>query len=108
MTSEQRLDRIERIAKLFVTAGLRMRHNLRELDDKISILISAQIRSEDQAAEFREDMRQMLAAQKKNDERFAKADARFAKADERFARLEKQTDQTLKTVMELAKQRRNG
>jgi len=101
MTSEQKLDRLERIAKLFVAAGLRMRHNLRQMDEKIGILISAQIRSEDQAAEVREQMRQMLAAQKKNDER-------FAKSDERFAKLEKQTDQTLKTLMALVKQRRRN
>jgi len=115
MTSEQRLDRIERIAKLFVTAGLRMRHNLRHLDEKIGILITAQIQNEDRAAETREQMKLMLAAQKKSDERFAKSDERFAKSDERFAKsderfakLEKQTDQTLKTLMELVKQRRNG
>ena len=115
MTSEQRLDRLERIAKLFVASGLRMRHSLRQMDEKIGILITAQIRSEDQAAEVREQMRQMLAAQKKNDERFArsderfvKSDERFAKSDERFAKLEKQTDRTLKTLMEVVKQRRRN
>jgi hypothetical protein len=63
MTPEQRLDRLERIAKLLVRAGMRAR---REMNEKINILLDAQIR---------------------NDERFAKTDERFAKTDEKFARL---------------------
>ena len=51
MTSEQRLDRLERIAKLLATAGLRarqsVRESVRELDEKVQILFDAQIRTED-------------------------------------------------------------
>lgn len=47
MTSEQRLDRLERIAKLMVNAGLRARKQLREHDEKIVILLDAQIRTEE-------------------------------------------------------------
>jgi len=50
MTSEQRLDRLERIAKLFVRAGLRERRNRAELDEKIDIIISAQIANEERFA----------------------------------------------------------
>lgn len=46
MTSEQRLDRLERIAKLMATAGLRARNRVLEHDEKISILLDAQIRTE--------------------------------------------------------------
>jgi hypothetical protein len=46
MTSEQRLDRLERIAKLMATAGLRARNRVREHDEKIGILLDAQIRTE--------------------------------------------------------------
>jgi hypothetical protein len=46
MTSEQRLDRLERIAKLMANAGLRARNRVREHDEKISILLDAQIRTE--------------------------------------------------------------
>lgn len=50
MTSEQRLDRLERIAKLLATAGLRarqsVRESVRELDEKVQILFDAQIRTE--------------------------------------------------------------
>jgi len=47
MTTEQRLDRLERIATLFVKAGLRARANAREQDQKINILIDAQVRLTD-------------------------------------------------------------
>jgi len=87
LTSEQRLDRLERIAKLFVAAGLRARRNMRDMDEKVNILIDAQIR---------------------NEEQFAKSDERFAKSDERFARFEVRTDQTLKALMEIVKKLPNG
>ena len=87
LTSEQRLDRLERIAKLFVAAGLRARRNMRDMDDKINILIDAQIR---------------------NEEQFAKSDERSAKSDERFARFEVRTDQTLRALMEIVKKLPNG
>ena len=108
MTSEQRLDRLERIAKLFVRAGIRYRRNLRELDEKFGILLDAQIRNEDVAIELRRQMEALAVAQAKNEERFAKADERFAKADERFATLERQTDQTLQALLLLMRERRNG
>jgi len=47
MTSEQRLDRLERIAKLFVRAGLRARRNMKEQDQKINIIINNQIESDE-------------------------------------------------------------
>ncbi|HXT64409.1 MAG TPA: hypothetical protein VN696_15330 [Pyrinomonadaceae bacterium] len=101
MTHEQRLDRLERVAKLFVKAGLRARSNMRRLDEKIAILIDAQIKGEDRMAELDEKMKMLIQAQMRNDER-------FAKSDERFAKFESHTDQTLKTLMELIKERRNG
>jgi hypothetical protein len=108
VTPEQRLDRLERIAKLFVRAGLRARRDMREMNEKINILIDVQIR---------------------NDERFAKSDERFARFEERCAeydllfaeyakqsaefnaRLKEQgarTDETLRILAELVKSRPNG
>jgi len=43
MTSEQRLDRLERIARLFVRATLRARRNMKEQGEKIDIIINHQI-----------------------------------------------------------------
>ena len=51
---EQRLDRLERIAKLMVRAGLRERHNRREGDERLTnaltTLAEAQVRTEESIA----------------------------------------------------------
>ena len=52
MTHEQRLDRLERIARLMVRAGLRARREMRQQDDKITIMIDAQIKNEDRFAKL--------------------------------------------------------
>ena len=54
MTSEQRLDRLERIAKLIVRAGLRERRRILEQDGKIDIIIDAQIKNEERFAKLAE------------------------------------------------------
>ena len=54
MTPEQRLDRLERIAKLFVRAGVRPRGDLRQLDEKINIIVDAQIKNEERFAQLAE------------------------------------------------------
>jgi hypothetical protein len=42
MSPEERLDRLEALAGLFVAGEKRRRKNLEELDDKINILIEMQ------------------------------------------------------------------
>ena len=79
---------------MFVRAGMRARRNLREMDEKINILIDAQIQNEERFA--------------KSDERFAKFEERMVKSDERFAKSEAQTDQTLRVLMEIVRELRNG
>ncbi len=59
---EDRLDRLERIAKLLVRAGLRARREMRQQDDKITIMIDAQIKNETRFAE-------LAASQKQTDRR---------------------------------------
>ena len=54
MTSEQRLDRLERIAKLMVKAGLNARRQIREHDEKVVILLDAQIRTDEAFAKLAE------------------------------------------------------
>ena len=63
MTSEQRLDRLERIAKLFVKAGLRARQQSREQNAKINIILDAQIQNG-------ERFRQIAEFQQQTDRRF--------------------------------------
>jgi hypothetical protein len=45
MTDEQRLDRMERIVKLMIKAGLRAPRQAREQNYKIDILIETQIKT---------------------------------------------------------------
>jgi len=48
MTSQQRLDQLERIGKLTPAAGIRVRRNMRYVEEKIGIMIDAQIANEAQ------------------------------------------------------------
>jgi len=75
MTPEQKFDRLERIVKLMIKAGLRARTQSREQSEKINILIDAQIRNDERFA--------------RNEELFAKHEELFAKHDELFARNDK-------------------
>jgi hypothetical protein len=47
VTSEARLNRLERIGRLLVRAGMRERTLVREHEDKINILFNAQIKTEE-------------------------------------------------------------
>lgn len=83
MTPEQRLDRLERIAGLFVRTGLRERRRQREQDEKINIIIDAQV---------------------KNEERFAK----LAEAQTKLAISQEHTDQRLDVLIGIIRDQRNG
>lgn len=87
MTSEQRLDRLERIAKLFAKAGLRARSDFRK---QYEILMDAQMRNE--------------AAFERNEERFAQNEERFA----RLAESQIHTDQRLDALIDIIRKGRNG
>ena len=83
MTPEQRFDRLERIVKLMIKAGLRARRQTREHDQKIGIIIDAQIR---------------------NEERFARNEERFAKLTES----QTHTGQRLDALIDIIREGRNG
>ncbi len=83
MTHEQRLDRLERIAKLFVKAGLRARSQTREHDEKINMIFDLQIQ---------------------NEERFARNEERFAQLAESQAH----TDRRLDALIDIVREGRNG
>jgi hypothetical protein len=69
MTHEQRLDRLERIAKLMVRAGLRARREMRQQDDKITIMIDAQIKNEERFAKLAQAQTELAASQTHSDRR---------------------------------------
>ena len=86
MTPEQRLDRLERIAKLLATAGLRARSQFRK---QYEILMDAQMRNE---VRF-----------ERNEERFAQNEVRFA----RLANSQIHTDQRLDALIDIIREGRN-
>jgi hypothetical protein len=90
MTHEERLDRLERIARLMVRAGLRARREMRQQDDKITIMIDAQIKNEDRFAE--------LAKSQKNTDRILAE----------LAESQKHTDRRLDALIDIVQEGRNG
>lgn len=56
--TEERLDRLERIAKLLVRAGLRARREMRQQDDKITIMMDAQLKNEERFAALAKSQKQ--------------------------------------------------
>ena len=50
MTPEQRFDRLERIVKLMIKAGLRARNQIREQGEKINMIIDLQVENEQRFA----------------------------------------------------------
>src|SRR5260370_40997866 len=94
MTPEGRVERLERIAKLFVRAGRRARADLRQQDEKINILINLHMqneelfaRNEERFAKHDENIQALLEFQKRNEERFRQNEERFARTDERLVEL---------------------
>ena len=83
MTPEQRFDRLERIVKLMIKAGLRARVQSRDQNEKITIIIDAQMR---------------------NEERFARNEERFA----RLAESQAHTDRRLDALIDIVRNGRNG
>ena len=67
--TEERLDRLERIAKLLVRAGLRARREMRQQDDKITIMIDAQIKNEERFAKLAQAQTELAESQTHTDHR---------------------------------------
>lgn len=118
MTHEQRLDRLERIARLMVRAGLRARREMRQQDDKITIMIDAQIKNEDRYADLAasrnqhdEKIKMLIDAQLRNEERFAELSESQKNTDRILAELaesQKHTDRRLDTLIDIVQKGRNG
>jgi hypothetical protein len=83
MTPEQRFDRLERIVKLMVKAGLRARSQMREQGERINMIIDYQVQ---------------------NEEKFGRNEERFAK----LAEAQTHTDQRLDALIEIVREGRNG
>jgi hypothetical protein len=87
MTDEERLDRLERIMKLVVRAGLRERRDTR---DKIDALNDAHVRTEEAMARMADAQRSMADAQKN------------------MADAQAHTDKRLDALIDIVREGRNG
>jgi ribulose 1,5-bisphosphate carboxylase large subunit-like protein len=109
MTEEQRLDRLERIVKLMIKAGLRARKTARGQDDKINILIDMHMKNEERFAKNFDDYEERL---RKYEERVGKNEEAAAKNEERLVTLSARTDEKITalaaTVEKFINERRNG
>jgi hypothetical protein len=105
MSPEERLDRLERVAKLLATSGRRSRN---EFNVKINALIDAQIKSEDQ---FREQFAKLTAAQDRTDEQIkelAQSHRELATVQTQLAVSQQQTDERLSALIDIVRRDRNG
>ena len=132
-TPEDRLNRIERIAKLFVRAGRSARATMRDHDEKINILINLHIENEGRFARNEERFKEneersarrdekldekveiILARDAELQERFARTDEilrenaeRFARTDEVFREAQAKSDRRFEALLEMIRQGRNG
>ena len=103
MTSEARLDRLERIARLFVKAGLRQRRESRDQAGKIDHLINHQIANEGQFADLNGRIENLIDLQLHNEERFVDQSVRTDKlidlqlhSEERFGNHSGRIDNLIK------------
>ncbi len=108
MTSGERLDRLERIAMLMARAGLRVR---RKQNEKINIIIDAQIKNEDRFAQNEERFAKLAEAQQLTDQRFkelAESQKELAASQKELAESQKLTDQSLNALIDIVRRNRNG
>ena len=97
MNTEQRLARAERILLLMVNAGRRERKRTREMDEKIAILIDAQIRNEDGFRELRELF-------KETDRRWQENERRWQENERRWQENERRWQETMRKMQETDRQ----
>jgi len=84
MNNERRFDRMERLLRLLIRAGKRGRTRLNDLDERIGMLIDAQIKTEDQMHSMNE---QSIAMRDEHDKRSREVFELFRLTDEKIARL---------------------
>jgi len=104
MTHEQRLDRLERIVKLFVRAGLRARAEGREQRERINMLLNAQIHNDEKVADHNEKIKKLINLHVETEERFV----RLVESHARLAESQANTDRRLNSLIDIVREGRNG
>src|ERR1044071_4189726 len=104
-TPNYRLNRLERLAKLFAGAGRKYRRDLHALEDKVNIVLDFQIQNE---ARFAQNEKRFA----QNEERFARSEkmvaAQAIRTDQRFAELARFQSITERRLAELMHSLRHG
>ncbi len=112
MTPDARLDRLERFARLFIRAGVRYRRDLRELGDKLNIMVDAQIRNEERFARNEAVFQSRSVDYEKrfnrNEERLAKLAENTEQKFVELAESQARTDRSLAELIKIVRRGRNG
>jgi hypothetical protein len=108
MTSEQRLDRLERIAKLFVRAGLRARRTLREQSEKIDIIINNQIKHDERFAQLNEYLEQSYKDLSQAHNQLSQSQTELSLSMNELAKAQTHTSGRLDALIEIVRRDRNG
>lgn len=107
-TPELRIDRLERIAGLFVKAGLRMRRDLRGMDEKLNILVTHQIQNEERFARSEKRLAKLAA---RTDEKFAEVAKLQMVTEHKFAEVaefQAVRDRKFDELVQILRQGQNG
>lgn len=107
-TPEFRLDRLERIAGLFVKAGLRTRRDPGRMDDKLNILVDYQIQNEER---FVRNEKRLVRLAARTDAKFAKVAELQIETEKKFAEVAESqaiTDKKFAELINILRDKENG
>jgi hypothetical protein len=108
MTPEQRLDRLERVAKLLANAGMRARRELRRdlwnHDHKINYLADLQIKNEERFAKLAESQAHL----DESHVRLAESQAHLDESHAKLAESQVNTNQRLDALIDIIKNPNGG
>ena len=108
MTPEQRLDRVERILGLFAREGRRWRVQKREQDEKINILIQAQMETTEKLNRTSEHVDKLAANHAVFEKQMAASHAIHDKEMAELRESQKLTDKALRAFINSLSKGRNG
>ena len=107
-TPELRIDRLERIAGLFVKAGLRMRRDLGRMDEKLNILVNHQIQNEERFVRNEERLARLAA---RTDAKFALVAEQQLITEKKFAEVaqfQATTGEKFAELIQILRNKENG
>jgi hypothetical protein len=104
-TSEQRLDRLERIAKLFVSAGLRARRNMKDPEEKINTILNSQREHDERFAGLNQSFER---SQRELNQSIERSHSELSQPLNELAQVQTHTNQRLNSLIGIVERDRNG